>query len=127
MNSGSFDAIAPGSASQLSALLAAVAGAALVAVALQGLLWLRNRTRGAPTTAHAPVAEPVLGARTLRRLLGAVLLGALLLPITAAMRQLWPHPDLGPRLLAVWLPLVAIPAAVWLLVRGDDRTRRPRP
>ncbi len=128
MTSGPPDAIATGAASQLAALLATVAGAGLVAALVRGGLWLRHRRRGTEVDdrGQARIHELPDRAAMARRLLGALLLLALVLPTAAAVRQLWPHPDLGSRLALVWSLVLLLPAVTWLLTRGGGRPGRPR-
>jgi hypothetical protein len=37
------------------------------------------------------------------------------------VRQLWPHPDLGWRLLVIWLVALLPPAAAWLVLLAHRR------
>jgi hypothetical protein len=128
MSPGPPTPIAPGASTQLLALLTAGAGAAVAAGLLRLGLWLRLRSRpharpATPVAApHRAAPEPAVG-RAGRRLLGAALLALLLLPTAAVMRQLWPHPALGARLLAIWLPLLLGLTLMWLLARAGDAGR----
>ncbi len=124
------DPIAPGAAGQLTNLAVAVVVAAAVAL-LAGLAlaaWRRWR-HGAPAGDAAadrgdgqrtPDAQAPAGAAG-PRLLGGVLVLLLALPAAVAVRQLWPHPDLGWRLLVLWLLAVLPPAAVWLALAARGR------
>ncbi len=124
MTPGPFEAIAPGAASQLGALLASVAGAVLMAGLVRGGLWWMHRGRDA--AASSPTAPAPARSAPVRRFLGAILLLALVLPTAVAVRQLWPHPDLGPRLVITWLVILLLPTAAWLLIRGGGPSGRPR-
>ena len=124
MNPGPLEAIAPGAASQLGALLATVAGAAIVVGLVRGGLWWRHRGTG--QAAPSPADSTPARSAPVRRFLGAVLLMALALPAAVAVRQLWPHPDLGPRLVITWIVILLLPAAAWLLIRGGGPSGRPR-
>jgi hypothetical protein len=114
------DPIAPGAAGQLTNLLLAVATAAAVAALLGGALAVRRRLRGQRSgpAPPAPAADPG-GAGA--RLLGGVLLLVLALPAAVAVRQLWPHPDLGWRLLVIWLVALLPPAVAWLVLLAHRR------
>ena len=99
------DPIAPGASVQLTALAAACAGVLVVALAASA--WSRRRRGEAVTLAMREAqASPLLT--------GAAMLAVLTLASAVAIRQLWPHPDLGVRLLWGWLLLVVPVALVWL-------------
>ena len=124
------DPIAPGAAHQLTSLAMAMAGAALVVLLLVVVLWAWRRWRGAATDQEAPPPgeswlRTGFSAAPIRRLLGIILLLALVLPATVAVRQLWPHPALGRRLIVVWLLVLLVPSLTWLAARAGNRFRRP--
>jgi hypothetical protein len=142
--------IAPGAASQLAHLvlggLAALAVVLVLALARRILRWRAGRgptpAMGTPAaTGDTPPAPPPAatagteetagpgdagaGPAALRaggtRLLGAVLVLVLAMPTAAAVRQLWPHPDLEWRLLVVWLLAWLPPVAAWLALARRGR------
>ncbi len=117
------DPIAPGATGQLTNLAVAVVVAAGVALVIRGILWGWRRWRG---SVPGPGAEPAGGDAAPAgaagpRLLGGVLVLLLALPAAVAVRQLWPHPDLGWRLLVIWLLAVLPPAALWLALAARGR------
>jgi hypothetical protein len=102
-----------GATVQMTALAAALGGALLAA----GLLLLWQRLRLPPAvlppgdSTSAPPAETTSDLPAVARLLAGALVACLVLPTAAVVRQLWPVPDLGPRLLVGWL-LVLIPVVL---------------
>ena len=120
------DPIAPGAVHQLTSLAVALAGAALVVLLLVGVLWAWRRRRGRASDQEQPRESwlaPRAGATPIRHLLGIILLLALLLPVTVAVRQLWPHPELGRRLVVIWLLVLLISSLTWLAARAGSRFR----
>jgi hypothetical protein len=118
------EAIAPGAATQLVSLLAVLAGPALVLLALVAVhRWWSRRSPAPPVAGDPAVGDRAVSAGPARRLLGVMLLLAVVLPTAVAVRQLWPHPDLGWRLAVIWLAVLLVPAGTWLLTHA----RRPRP
>jgi len=124
------DPIAPGAADQLTSLVVALVGAALVVLLLMAASWVWRR-RSSSVTDHEPTPPRKswftsgAGASPIRNLLGIILLLALVLPVTVAVRQLWPHPALGRRLVVVWLLMLLVPSLTWLVARAGSRFRRP--
>jgi len=138
MTPGAPQPIAPGAAVQLAALAVALGGGLLVAALLVAAVRLR-RGRAAPDLPVDPAPPPAApprpagpdAARGLPfagvRLVGAAALLLLLLPTAVAVRQLWPHPDLGWRLGAAWFLAALPPVAAWLVLAAPGRERRPGP
>jgi hypothetical protein len=119
--------IAPGAPAQLAAFVAAAAGALLAVLAAAA--WIRRCRRGESIAATAPAVPPpdaASDAIAVLRLFAAALLTLLALPAAAAVRQLWPHPDLGWRLAAGWAGFVLPVAAGWLAASRAAAARRPR-
>ena len=119
--------IAPGATAQLPALAAALGGGLVVALALWAgvTLWRRRAgcEDGPPMTVEPAQDRPAAALSVA----GALLLLVLTLPATVAVRQLWPHPDLGWRLLARWLLVVVPPVSAWFGLTVLIRNRRREP
>lgn len=112
----------PAAAAQFKALAAGIGGVLLVTLLMAA--WAARRI--APGTAAEPDA-PGAGPRSLAavpalRLLAAVVLAVFLLPAAAAIRQLWPYPDLGWTMIAGWIGFMLPTVAAWLaLARCEVR------
>jgi uncharacterized iron-regulated membrane protein len=118
------EAIAPGATTQLVSLLAAVAGPAVLLLALVAAhRWWTRRAPVSPVAGGQAEGDRAGSTGPAQRLLGVMLLLALVLPTAVAVRQLWPHPDLGWRLAVIWLVVLLVPATSWLATHA----RRPRP
>jgi hypothetical protein len=121
-------AIAPGAAGQLLALgLVLGTGLLLLAVLVGGLALWRRRPGPSDPAVPEPEDRGPAPVRPGVPLLGAALLVVLLLPAAVVVRQLWPHPALGWRLLLAWLAVCLLPGAAWLqLVRRGSGERVDR-
>ncbi len=99
----------PDPSGQLAQLLLAATMAAAVLLALAGLgRWLGRGQRGAPPLVEPPPVRPAT-----RPTIVAVVLALMVLPAAAGLRQLWPHPDLRWRALAVVAALLGLALLAW--------------
>lgn len=107
------ETMSAGATVQLTALAAALGGVLLVAGLL--LLWQRLRLPPAVQPPGDPISTPPVETTSdqpaVARLLAGVVIACLVLPTAAVVRQLWPLPDLGLRLLVGWF-LVLIPVVL---------------
>lgn len=117
-----------GAAVQLTTLAAALGGSLLAA----GLLLLWQRLRLPPAVQppddriSTPPAETTSDQPALARLLAGAVIACLVLPTAAVVRQLWPLPDLGPRLLVGWfLALIPVVLAWTALAIAGGKPGRP--
>jgi hypothetical protein len=127
------DPVAPGAPAQLAALAATAAGALLAVLA--AAIRIRRGRAGADPAASAPSSpspspppppDAARDASAILRLIGAALLALCALPVAAAVRQLWPHPDLGWRPIAGWAAFLLPAVAAWLALGRADRSRESR-
>ena len=130
------DLLAGGASAQLAALAAAIGGVLLGTVlAAVGVRWVARRCLLAEAGAKSCVEQPLESAgdrcETVSnlRLAAASMLAVFLMPAAAAIRQLWPHPDLGWAMVACWFAVLLPVLAIWFVlgraVFAGSSTRRP--
>jgi hypothetical protein len=125
METNFHDPIAPGAALQLTALVATLAGALGLAALVVAWSWWRRRRHATPPPAAPQESPPRSAAGPV--LPGAALIVVLVLPAAVAVRQLWPQPDLGVRLLIGWLALVVPSVLAWVVLAIAANRQGSRP